>query len=79
MFYYKELTGDINNGMHDTIIRLNSGIFRIFELSAYKLNPIRSDCRASKIILNDTRVEPISWEPKREYPLFTFDVGVTGV
>jgi len=34
--------------------RLNSGIFRIFELSELNLNLNGSDCRASKIICNDT-------------------------
>ena len=35
-----------------------------------------SDCRASKIIWNDTKVEPISWEPKRENLISNFCVGV---
>ena len=53
-----------------------SGIFRIFELSEWKLNLNSSDFRASKIIRNDTKVEPIFWEPKRENPLNEFCVGV---
>ena len=32
------------------IIRLNSGKFRIFELSGLKINLKRSNCRAQKII-----------------------------
>jgi len=36
------------------IFRLNSGIFRIFELSKLNLNLNSSDRRASKIIFNDT-------------------------
>ena len=40
--------------------RLNTGIIRIFELIAWNLNLGNSDCRASKIIKNDTKLEPIS-------------------
>ena len=36
------------------ISRLNSGIFKIFELREWNLNRNSSDCRASKIILNNT-------------------------
>ena len=56
--------------------RLNSGIFGIFKLSAFKLNLKSSDCRASKIIQNDTKLEPIPWELNMENQLFGFCVGV---
>ena len=46
--------------------RLNPGIFRIFELSKEKMNLSSSDCRTSKTISNDTKPEPISWEPNIE-------------
>ena len=42
--------------------RLNSGIFRIFESRTWNLNLNNSDCRASKIISNDIKLEPIFWE-----------------
>ena len=35
-----------------------------------------SDCRASKIITNDTEAEAISWVPNTENSLFNFCVGV---
>ena len=56
--------------------RLNSGNFRIFEPSEWNLNLNSSDCRASKIIYNDTKLEPISWELNLKNPLFNFCVGV---
>ena len=59
-----------------TINRLNSGIFRIFEPSLGNFNLNGSDCRASKIIWNDTKLEAIPWEFNVENPLFNFCVGV---
>ena len=56
--------------------RLNTGNFRIFEPSEWNLNLNSSDCRASKIIYNDTKLEPISWELNLKNPLFNFCVGV---
>ena len=56
--------------------RLNSGIFRIFEFSEWSLKLNSSDCRASKIIGNDTKVELISWEPNKENLFLNFCVGV---
>ena len=56
--------------------RLNSGIYRIFELSVRNLNLKSLDCRASKIISNDTKLEEIPWELDVENPLFNFCVGV---
>ena len=50
--------------------RLNSGIFRIFKVSVQNLNLNSSDCRALKIITNDTKLEPISWELNLKNPLF---------
>ena len=44
--------------------RLNSGILWIFKLSAFKLNLNSSNCKASKIIQNDTKLLSISWELK---------------
>ena len=55
---------------------LNSEIFRIFELSEWNINLNSSKCRALKIISNDTKLEPISWELNYENPLFNFCVGV---
>ena len=43
-------TSSVSDQMH----RLNSGIFRIFELREWSLNLNSSDCRASKIIFGDT-------------------------
>ena len=56
--------------------RLNSGIFTIFELSELNLNLNSSDCRARKIISNDTKLEAIPWELDDGNPLFKFCVGV---
>ena len=56
--------------------RLNSGIFRIFESSTWNLNPNSSDCRASKIISNDIKLEPIFWELNLKNQLFNFCVGI---
>ena len=53
--------------------RLDSGIF---EFSESKLNVNSSDYRASKIISNDTELEPIPWEPNMKNPIFHFCVGV---
>ena len=58
------------------IIRLNSGIFRIFEPIRWNLNLNNSDCRAWKIIQNDTKAESIPWEMNIENPKFYFCVGV---
>ena len=58
------------------IYRLNSGIFRIFELRDWNLNLNNWDCRASKIIWNDTNAEQISWEINIENSIFIFCVGV---
>ena len=67
------------------IFKLNSGIFELEFLnwSDWNLNLNSSDCKASKIIWNDTKVEQISGEPKgtiflgtkRDNPLFNF-IGV---
>ena len=35
----------------------------------------RSDCRAWKIIRDDTKLELISWESNRENPIFNICVG----
>merc|ERR1711990_1084816 len=48
----------------------NSGNFRIFEPSEWNLNLNSSDCRASKIIYSDTKLEPISWELNLKNRLF---------
>ena len=45
--------------------RLNSGIFMIFEPWKRNLNLNAWDCRASKIIRNDSKLEPISWERRK--------------
>ena len=58
------------------IVRLNSGIFRILELSELNLNLNSLDCKASKIISNDTPLEPISWELNVGNQCFNFCVGV---
>ena len=58
--------------------RLNSVIFRIFRLGAWNLNLNSSDCRASKIISNNTKLEAIPRELDVENPLFSFCVGVWG-
>ena len=54
----------------NSMTRLNPRIFGIFTLSKWKYKLISSDCRASKIIANETKTESIFWESKREYPLF---------
>ena len=58
------------------ILRLNSGIFRILELSEWNSNLNSSNCRAPKIICSNTILEPISWEMNSKNPLFDFCVGV---
>ena len=55
--------------------RSSSEIFRIFHLSELNLNLHSSDCRASTIIPNDNKVEPISWEQKIVNLLFSICVG----
>ena len=55
---------------------LNSGILRIFELSEFHIKLNDSDCRAWKIISNDTLIEPISWELLVENQNFNLRVGV---
>ena len=47
----------------------------IFEPSERNLNLNAWDCRASKIIPNDTKLEPISWDPVFGNPIFNFCVG----
>ena len=59
-----------------SMFRLNSGILRIFELGEWNLNLNSSDCRASKIIYNDIKLEPISWELNLKNRLFNFCAGV---
>ena len=54
------------------IIRLDSGIF----WSEWKSNLNSSDGRASKIIWNHTKLEPISWELNAGNPLLIICVGV---
>ena len=56
--------------------RLNSEIFRIFELSEGNLYLNNSNCKASKIIEIDTKLEQISWEVNVKNPLFNFCVGI---
>ena len=55
------------------IARLNSGNLRTFECN---LNLNSSDCRALKIIFNDTKLESISWELNIINRLLDFCVGV---
>ena len=57
--------------------RLNSGNFRIFEPCEWNLNLNSSDCRASKIIYNDIKLEPISWELNLKNPVLNTCVGVS--
>ena len=47
------------------IFHVATEILRTFELSELKCNLNSSACRPSKIIWNDTKIEPISLEPKR--------------
>ena len=56
--------------------RSNSGIFGTFELSAWNIYLNSSGCRASKIVKNDTKFEPISWKFNSEIPILNFCVGV---
>ena len=58
------------------IVRLNSGIFMIFEPSERNLNLNASVSRASKIIPDDSKLEPISWELVFGNPVFNFCLGV---
>ena len=58
------------------MVRLNSGNFGIFQLSFWNLSLNSSDCRASKIIQKDTKLETISLELNAENPLFNICVGV---
>ena len=60
----------------DSIDRLNSGIFRIFELGGWNLNLNSSDCGASKIIWNDIKLERIPWVLIIENRLCSICVGV---
>ena len=55
--------------------RLNPGIFGFFGPSEWILNMKSSDCKASKIIFNDTKVEAIFWELNIVNVLFNFCVG----
>ena len=58
------------------IDRLNSGIFRISDPRKLNLNLKCSDCRAFRIIWNDTKLGPISWQLNIENTLFSICVGV---
>ena len=55
--------------------RLNAGIFRNFELSEWSFNLNYSDCRASKMIWNHTKLKPISQEMNIENWFLNFCVG----
>ena len=68
------LTEKNSEGWH--MNRLNLGIFRIFELSTWNLNPNSSDWRAYKIIYNYTKLGPISWELNLKNQILNFCVGV---
>ena len=59
-----------------TIDRLNSGNFWIFEHSEWNLNLECSDYRASNIIFDDAKLEPISSELNVEIPLLSICVDV---
>ena len=56
--------------------RLNFGNFRIFELSVGNLNLNSFECRALKIMSNDTELESVSWDLNIENTLFKSCVGV---
>ena len=56
--------------------RLNSQNFRILEFGEWNFNLKSSDCRALKIIWNDTKLEWISWILNIKNTLFKFCVGV---
>ena len=58
------------------ISRLNSGIFKIPELSEWNLDLNSSGCRASKITSNDTVLKPIFWDLNIENPFLNLCVGV---
>ena len=58
------------------MVGMNSQIFRIFELSIRNLNLNSSDCRASKIISNDIKLEPTALELNLKNQLFNFCLGV---
>jgi len=58
------------------IPRLNFENFGIFELSVWNLNLNSSNCRASKIISNDAKLAPMSWQLSIENLLSYFCVGV---
>ena len=58
------------------MVRLNSGIFWNFDPRKWNFNPNSSNCRALKIILNDTKVESIPWELNNENSLLNSCVGV---
>ena len=58
------------------IRRLNSGILRIFKLREWNLNLNSSDCRASKIICNDSNLDAIPWKLNIENPRFSICVSV---
>ena len=66
------------DGLELWIWRLNFGILMIFEPSERNLNLNASDCRASKILPNETKLEAISWELVFGNPIFNFCVGVEG-
>ena len=52
--------------LNGSIGRLNSGIFRIFNLRVWNLDLTSSDCRASVIIWNDTEPDAVSRDSRRE-------------
>ena len=54
------------------IYRLNSGILMIFKIRVWNLALNGSDCRTSKNISNDTKLEPISWDLDVGNPFSTF-------
>ena len=58
------------------MVRLNSGIFMVFEPSEWNLILNSPDCRVSKSIWKDIKLGPISWEPNMENSLSSVCVGV---
>ena len=67
----------VNRRVDFVLSRLNSGIFfLIFEPSEWNLNLNIREYRAWKIISNNSKLEPISWELKIENTLFNICVGV---
>ena len=56
--------------------RLNPEIFRVFELSEGNLYLNSSNCKASKIMEIESKLEQISWELNVENSFINFCVGV---